>query len=129
VANVFIALLFVCGALAASGRWVAKRAGVASVIDRFFAVHAFAGIALFALALWTWLRVGVVTLFKSVKYWPLGGITAISAVLAGIVLGALLGMPREKPSTRVTWYWQLAGVLAIYAAVMLVLIRVHVVKA
>jgi hypothetical protein len=125
--QLFIALLFVCGGLAVSGRLLASRPNVVAVIDRFDAVQAFAGVAVLGLALWTWFRIGAFTLFKLVKVWPFGGIAAVSAVLSGIALGVLLGMPRERPSARVRWYWIVAGALAVLAAVMLVVIRVRVI--
>jgi hypothetical protein len=125
--QLFIALLFVCGGLAVSGRLLASRPNVVAVLDRLDAVQAFAGVALLGLALWTWFRVGAFTLFKIVKVWPFGGIAAVGAVLSGIALGVLLGMPRERPSTRVRWYWTIAGALAVLAAVMLLLITVRVI--
>ena len=47
-------------------------------------------------------------------------------IASGIVLGALLGLPRQQPSQRTNWYWLIAGSFAIFAAVML--IRFTIVK-
>jgi hypothetical protein len=41
-----------------------------------------------------WIRIGIIDIFRFLKFWPLGGIALIGAVFSGILLGALFGMPQ-----------------------------------
>jgi hypothetical protein len=89
-----IALLILGGILATSAFIVAKKPDAKKMIDKLVPFQAAIGVALLVVSIINWLRIGLIDLFRLLKWWPLGGITLIAAVFSGILLGALFGMPQ-----------------------------------
>ena len=89
-----IVLLVLGGLLATSAFIIAKKPDAKRYIDKLVTYQAFIGVALLAVSLINWIRIGIVDIFRLMKYWPLGGLTLIAAVFSGILLGALFGMPQ-----------------------------------
>lgn len=89
-----IVLLIMGGLLATSAFIIAKKPDAKRYIDKLTTYQALIGVALLAVSLINWIRIGVIDLFRVMKFWPLGGLTMIAAVFSGILLGALFGMPQ-----------------------------------
>jgi len=91
---IHLILLILSGILAASAYIVAKKPDAKQMIDKLVPFQAFIGVGLLVMSILVWLDIGVINLFRMLKYWPLGGIAAIGGVFSGILLGALFGMPQ-----------------------------------
>lgn len=139
----FISLLLAGGVLALSAFIVAKKPDAKAMIDKLVPAQAFIGVALLAVSLWYWLHIGIINIFRFIKYWPIGGIAAIGGVFSGILLGALFGMPQiakwipgessaeQKAlelSKKVAPIQMIVGIVALVSGLLILLINLHILK-
>jgi hypothetical protein len=89
-----IVLLILGGLLATSAFIIARKPDAKRYIDKLVTYQAFIGVALLAVSLINWIRIGIIDVFRLFKVLPLLGLTMIAAVFSGILLGALFGMPQ-----------------------------------
>lgn len=138
-----LALLILGGILALSAFIVAKKPDAKATIDKLVPYQAFIGVALLAVSLINWIRIGIIDIFRLLKYWPLGGIAVIGAVFSGILLGALFGMPQiakwipgesnaetkaVELSKKVAPIQMLVGVIALVSGLLLLLMELGILK-
>jgi hypothetical protein len=140
---VHLALLIAGGILALSAFIVAKKPDAKAAIDKLVPYQAFIGVALLAISIINWLRIGLIDIFRFLKFWPLGGIALIGAVFSGILLGALFGMPQIAKwipgesnaetkalelSKKVAGIQMLVGIIALGSGLLLLLIELRILK-
>lgn len=123
-----VALLFLGAVLALSTFIVAKKPNAKELIDKLVPFQAAIGVALLLLSIVIWLDAGIFDIFRLVKYWALGGIASIGAVLSGILLGMLFGMPQiakwlpgesSAEIKALAWSKKLAGIQVLVGAIAL----------
>ncbi|MDQ3340556.1 MAG: hypothetical protein M4D80_35810 [Myxococcota bacterium] len=138
-----LALLILGGILALSAFIVSKKPNAKATIDKLVPFQAFIGVGLLAVSLINWIRIGIIDIFRLLKYWPLGGIALIAAVFSGILLGALFGMPQiakwipgessaeakaVELSKKVAPIQMILGVIALVAGFLLLLMELGILK-
>jgi hypothetical protein len=136
-------LLILGGILAASAFIVAKKPNAKQTIDKLVPFQAFIGVGLLVMSILTWLDIGIINIFRLLKYWPLGGIAAIGGVFSGILLGALFGMPQIAKwipgessaetkalelSKKVAPIQMIVGVIALVSGALILLIELGILK-
>jgi hypothetical protein len=136
-------LLILGGILALSAFIVSKKPNAKATIDKLVPFQAFIGVGLLAVSLINWIRIGIIDIFRLLKFWPLGGIAIIGAVFSGILLGALFGMPQIAKwipgdssaetkalelSKKVAPIQMLVGIVALGSGFLLLLIELGILK-
>lgn len=138
-----LVLLILGGILALSAFIVSKKPDAKATIDKLVPYQAFIGVGLLVVSLINWIRIGIIDIFRLLKYWPLGGIAVIGAVFSGILLGALFGMPQiakwipgessaeakaVELSKKVAPIQMIVGVIAVVSGFLLLLIELGILK-
>jgi hypothetical protein len=138
-----IVLLIMGGLLATSAFVIAKKPDAKRYIDKLVTYQAFIGVALLAVSLINWIRIGIVDVFRLLKWWPIGGVATIGGIFSGILLGALFGMPQiakwipgDSPaeqkalelSRKVAPIQMIVGLIALGAGALWLLIELGILK-
>lgn len=140
---IHLILLILSGILAASAYIVAKKPNAKQTIDKLVPFQAFIGVGLLVMSILVWINIGIINIFRLLKYWPLGGIAAIGGVFSGILLGALFGMPQIAKwipgessaeakalelSKKVAPIQMMVGMIALVSGALILLIELHIIK-
>ena len=138
-----LVLLILAGILALSTFIVAKKPDAKAMIDKLVPFQAFIGVALLAITIINWVRMGIGMPFTIVKFWALGGIALIGAIFSGILLGFLFGMPQiakwipgessaeQKAldlSRKIAPIQMIVGIVALVSGVLFLLMELGILK-
>jgi hypothetical protein len=140
---VFELLLILGGVVALSGLIVAQKPDAKAIIDKLVPFQALIGVGLLVMGIVVLLYVGPLNVFKAIKFNPVPGMATLAGIVAGIVLGALFGMPKiasmvpgDSPaeqkamelSQKVAPYQALVGIVAAGAGVIGLLYTLGIMK-
>jgi len=142
LANVFLILLFVGGALALAGLIAAKSPEAGRIIGKLVPFQALIGVALLGLAIVMLLHLGPINLIKGLQHNAVLTAAWLAAILSGIALGFFFGTPQlvkwapnpqsEVKATELSYrlapYTMLVGMVMLGAAAVLLLNKLGLLK-
>ena len=142
MAYVYLAGLIVAGILALSAFIVAKKPDAKALIDKLVPFQAFVGVGLLVLGV-LYLLLNGIDFLRAMSVAPIPAVIALAAIVSGIVLGALFGMPQivkwipgesnaEQKALQISQkaapYQMLFGIVALGSALGMILMIAGILK-